>query len=307
MTVTPAGSDGQITALRGAVSNVTEQHERRRELKQLLRTVSDCVVKLNREGEFVFANERARKVLGVDSERVVGRAYDDPDWDLRGPDGHPIPEEELPFRQIQETEAPVYGEKLSIRWPDGPRKLLVVNGAPLFDKDSAFDGAVFSLTDATGIQERQRELKSERRFISQLLDAFEELFYVLNPDGTIRRWNDRIVEVMDYTVSELDGMSATEMFPSGEQEKIGDAIEQALCHGHATVEAEILTGDGGRVPYEWTGTRVTDADGEATGVVGIGRDLSERRQRERRFRALVEGSSDSISIVDADGQFQYQS
>ena len=174
VTVTPAGSNGQITARRGAVSDVTEQHERRRELKQLLKTVPDCVVKLNREGEFVFANERARKVLGVDSERVIGRAYDDPDWDLRGPDGHPIPEEELPFRQIQETEAPVYGEKLSIRWPDGPRRLLVVNGAPLFDKDGAFDGAVFSLTDATGIQERQRELKSERRLISQLLDALDD-------------------------------------------------------------------------------------------------------------------------------------
>jgi len=82
---------------------------------------------------------------------------------------------------------------------------------------------------------------------------------------------------------------------------------QAFSSDYGTAEADLQTVDGDQIPHKWTGTRLTDPDGETTGIVGIAQDISERRQRERRFRALVEESSDIISIVDADGRFQYQS
>ena len=162
----------------------------------------------------------------------------------------------------------------------------------------------FRLETATSVDEG---LESERRFIEQSLNALEDLFYVLHTDGTIRRWNDRVPDVTGYTESELDGMHAAEVFPEDEQERIADALSQPLADDQGTVEADLQTADGGRIPYEWTGARLTDTDGTTTGIVGIGRDLSERRQRERRFQALVEESNDVISVVDADGRFQYQS
>jgi PAS domain S-box len=74
-----------------------------------------------------------------------------------------------------------------------------------------------------------------------------------------------------------------------------------------TVTAPLRTKDGETIPFEWSGARLTDTDDETIGLVGIGRDISQRREREQRFQALVEGSNDSISVVDADGRFQYQS
>lgn len=307
VTITPARSNGQVTALRGAMHDITEQRERRQELEQLIKTVPDCVVKLDHEGEFVFANERTEAVFGLEPAEVTGRMYNDPSWDLRDPEGNPIPDEQLPFRRVQNTGEPVYGQRLDLECPDGTRKLLLINGAPLFDENGTFEGAVFSLTDATEIRKSKRELELERQFIDQSLNALEDLFCVLETDGTIRRWNERVVDVTGYTESELDGMAATELFPECEQRKIGRSIEQTLESGRKTVEARVQTSGGDRIPYEWTGTRLTDPNGETTGVVVVGRNLSERRQRERRFRALVEQSSDSISVVDEEGQFQYQS
>ncbi len=102
-------------------------------------------------------------------------------------------------------------------------------------------------------------------------------------------------------------MPAIELFPEDKDNTVGKSIQTALTDGEARVNADLLTADGQRVPYEFTGGRLTNEDGTPTGLVGIGRDLTERRQRERRFRALAEESSDIISIVDADGIYQYQS
>ncbi|WP_299263354.1 PAS domain S-box protein [Halorientalis sp.] len=189
---------------------------------------------------------------------------------------------------------------------DADERLVDVTMTPATEGDdvSTLRGAVHDITER---KQRERELRAEQRFIEQAVDALDELFYVLDTDGTIRRWNERAYQITSHIDQDLADMQAIELFPEGERETIADAIQKTLADGQATVEADLRTGDGERLPYEFTGARLTDEDGTVTGLVGIGRDLSERRQRERRFQALVEESSDIISIVDADGVFQYQS
>ena len=169
---------------------------------------------------------------------------------------------------------------------------------------TAVRGAIHDVTERT---ERNRELEEERQFIEQALDTLDDLFYVVGTDGRLRRWNSRAVEVSGYTDDELDGMPAVEVFPEDHRARIVDAIETVLSEGRATVEADVLTADGERIPYEFVGAHLTDTTGTVTGLVGVGRDLRERREREERFRAFVEGSSDIISVVDENGRFQYQS
>ncbi|MEZ3165000.1 PAS domain S-box protein [Halorubrum sp. RMP-47] len=155
-------------------------------------------------------------------------------------------------------------------------------------------------------REAKRADKQER-FTSQALDTLEDVFYVLNEDGSFRRWNNRLSEITGYPSQELAEMHATGLFPENEHNKVHDAIETALTSGEVTEKIDLLTADGDRRPHEFRGTRLTDGDGEPTGIVWIGRDLTDRRQQERRFRALVEESKDIISVIDSSGRFQYQS
>jgi len=166
---------------------------------------------------------------------------------------------------------------------------------------------VVSFHDITERRERERELRAERRFVGQTLDALEDVFYVLDTDGTLRRWNRRATELTGYDRADLDGLAALDLFPPEDRESVAAAIETALRDGESTVEADLRTADGERIPHEFRGACLTDANGNTTGVVGIGRDLRSRRQRERRFRALVENSNDVISVADADGRFLYLS
>jgi len=191
--------------------------------------------------------------------------------------------------------------------PDGAPYAVSGVVRPVTDDDGQTVSLVVSARDITEREKRERELRREREFVRQSLDALDDLFYVLDTDGTIQRWNQEVVDVTGYDAAELDGLPAIEIFPEAERRTIADAIATTLRDGETTVQADLLTSDGERIPYEWSGARLTDTDGDTSGVVGIGRDISQRRHRERRFRALVEESNDVISIVDADGRFQYLS
>lgn len=152
--------DGSVVAIFSQFQDITEQRQQEREnsrrchrLEQILKTVPGCVVQLDADGQFASANEHVEKVLGLDTDSVSNRTYNDPRWNLRDPDGNQIPDERLPFRRVRDTGEPVYGERLGIEWPDSTRKPLLTNGAPVFDEQGAFESAVFSLVDITDQQE----------------------------------------------------------------------------------------------------------------------------------------------------------
>lgn len=146
--------------------------------------------------------------------------------------------------------------------------------------------------------ERERTLEEERQFVQQALDAIDDLFYVVDTDGTLRRWNSRVPEVTGYSDTELEDKNATALFPTDEQPTVADALSEVADTGEAIVEADLLTEDGTRVPYEFTGSRVTDTAGDVTGVIGIGRDISKRKMREEIVADLHDATQDLITAPD---------
>jgi len=142
----------------------------------------------------------------------------------------------------------------------------------------------------------------------RLLDAIDDAFYTLDTDGALRRWNDSLGEITGYGDDELEGKHALELFAGADRDRIADAIETVLETGTATVEAELIAKDGGATPIEFTGALVTDADGTPRGIVGIGRNVTDRREREDqllRLRQAVETVVDSAPLtlfeVEPDG------
>lgn len=120
----------------------------------------------------------------------------------------------------------------------------------------------------------------------RLLDAIDDSFYALDADGSLERWNDRFREVTGYDDAELADMHALDFFAGTDRDRVADAVDAVFDRGNATVEAELVTKDGETVPIEYTGALVTDAEGAPQGVVGVGRDVTQRREREHRLVRL---------------------
>ena len=175
----------------GEVAAAWEDHP----LDQILKTVPSCVVQLNRAGEFVFANERAEAVLGLEQAELTQRTYNDPEWEIRDVDGTAIPDSDLPFRRVFDTGEPVYNVRHTIRWPDGTERVLSVSGAPLFE-DGRIESVVFSLTDIT---ERQRY---EDR-LARLHEASRDLYEAESAEAIAETTSQAAAEILNF---ELNGV-----------------------------------------------------------------------------------------------------
>jgi PAS domain S-box-containing protein len=162
-----------------------------------------------------------------------------------------------------------------------------VTVAPLFKGDEVrnFVGIQQDVTEAT---RRERELEHEREFVEQGLDVLSDVFYVIGTDGRLRRWNKRVEAITGYGSDRIAEMDVTELVPPEERDRIEAAVENTLRGAWVTIESTLLTADGDRIPYEFTGARLTDSDGELVGVVGTGRNVSERKRRQTVLEALHE-------------------
>ena len=134
----------------------------------------------------------------------------------------------------------------------------------------------------------RRALGEAEEFFEQALDSMMDVFYVFDETGRCRYWNVALSDVLGFGDAELEGRPAPEFVIREDRERMARAIAMVLETGTATMEVDLETADGEAVPYELTGTLLTDADGEPAGICGVGRDVSGRERRERELRRQAE-------------------
>ncbi|MFB6194160.1 MAG: histidine kinase N-terminal 7TM domain-containing protein [Halobaculum sp.] len=290
----------------GAYVDVTERNRQVEILEQIRQNVTDVV----------WMSEVDETSMGKGSMEFVSDSYEDiwgrPPASLRADpttfvDGiHPSDRDRVEAALAdQATNPDEYEETYRVVTPDGETKWVHDRSSGVY-ADGRLQRVIGVATEITERKRRERELTRERRFFEQAIDALSDVFYVVDTDGTLRRWNDRLAAVTGRT--ELDGVDAAELFVPEDRAKIRTAIRTATTDGSASVEATLSTADGDRVPYEFTGSRLDDETGAPSGVVGIGRDLSERNERERTlrtFRRAVEHAGSMIYWFTEDGTLEY--
>lgn len=259
---------------------------------ELIRQMASPVIVVDRREQIVDANSAAESLTDVSADTIgthIETAFPEiaDAVDLREGSAH----QTNVIKTNRETDQHYEVEKLPIHRGGG-----------------ALRGHLLRMNNVTELQDRQQELIEKQQFIGQALDTLEDLFYVLDEDGYLRRWNKQFADVTGYDESELDEMHAVELFPDEERALVADAVETSLRDGDITVEADLLTADGKRLPHEFTGGRLEDKDGTPTGLVGVGRDISDRKERERRlktFQEAVENAGRMIYWMDSDGTVEY--
>jgi PAS domain S-box-containing protein len=116
-------------------------------------------------------------------------------------------------------------------------------------------------------------------------------------DRRIVSWNRGAQRLYGYTPAEVIGQSSAILMPPGENELFGviDRIRAGERVDH--YEARRRRKDGRVIDVSIAVTPVTTGNGELIGVSVVGRDITERKQRDeavQRLAAIVESSDDAI-------------
>ena len=319
--VIPYGTDGdRIEGFYGWYTDITEREGRKRAVERLHETSQALTNAETREAAAEVAVDAARDVLDLwvnavhfydeDADGLVPVAWTDEVEDVVGRPPTLTRGGSLAWSVFESGELQTYSDVSTVEErynPETPvRSDLIM---PLGDhgvllagstEPGAFDETDVSLARTLAAHtrsaldriENERRLRQERSFVDQSLDTIRDAFYVIEPDGTLRRWNERLCEVTGFTDAEIREMDALDLFPADHHERVERTITRTLETGSETVEADILTADDDRVPHEFVGARLTAADDEVFGIVGIGRDVSDRRERERKLTALHDVATD---------------
>jgi PAS domain S-box-containing protein len=294
--------DGRAVRVHGTIQDVTDRKRREQETRRNRAFLSDIQEIANIGGwEVDLATERLQWTEEVYNIHGVER-----DYEPTIEDGIEFyhPDDRETIREAFEhllSEGEPYDLELRIVRPDGEVRWVRTMGGTWIDESGETAGTRGVFQDITEQKKREQELEAEQQFVQQSLDALDDIFYVLDTDGTLRRWNEQVSGALGYTDSDLADANVVEFFPDDEHDAVFEGIETILSDGDATIEADLLTAAGERRPYEFKGTRLTDTDGNTTGIVGIGRDITERLEREReleRKTRAIEEAPVGISITD---------
>lgn len=176
-------------------------------------------------------------------------------------------------------------------WPDGRVTWVSTTKVPLRDQSGQIIGTFGISRNITERKRAEEALQQERDLLRAVIDNMPDLFYfkdaegryVLNNHAHLRSLGvERQESVLGKTTFDFNPPELAERYYEDEMQivRTGEALlerEEVALHKDTGEQRRHLTS---KIPLK-------DSEGKVTGVVGISRDITERKQAEERQAQLL--------------------
>lgn len=134
------------------------------------------------------------------------------------------------------------------------------------------------------LKAHEETARSERQFSDTMIESMPGVLYFYNEEGGFLRWNRNFEFASGYTGAEIARMHPLQFIAPEDQPRVAERIGEVFSRGISSVEAPFRAKDGRTTPYFFTGCRVMFQGRPC--LVGVGIDITERRQAEQALRDL---------------------
>ncbi|SMB30018.1 putative Diguanylate cyclase [Sterolibacterium denitrificans] len=155
-------------------------------------------------------------------------------------------------------------------------------------------------------RQKSAEIAYALQYSEDVLRSLPGIFYLIDMQGRLLRWNPAYADIVGYTNQELVGISVLELIAEEDRALVAARMADVFTHGEAQVDAGLLIKSGQVIPYHFTGRR-TMLEGQPC-LIGLGQDISERvrirqaiEDSEARYRLLFERNLANTLIIDPAG------
>ncbi len=299
---------GQITGIVGIGHDITERklaEESLRESEEKYRNVVERAsdgIAIIQDSVVQYANPRLADIWGGRSEEVIGTRF----TDYIAPEELATVAERYSRRMAGESAPTIYETVLRNRY--GERVYAELNAGSI-----TYQGRPADLVIIRDITERKRaeeSLARERMLLRTLIDNLPDAVYVKDAETRKVLANPADVRNMGLQAeAEVLGKTDRELFPPEVADRFYADDQAVLQTGTPMLDREeLLVNTNGQ--QRWLSTSklpLRDESGQITGLVGIGHDITERRQMlesaqryARRLEALHEIDAAILSAQSAD-------
>ena len=301
----PGSLDADVTGVdlddfSGFLLAIRDDHERtlNRRYESILEATGDAVYTLDPDGLCTYSNQAHDELLGYEEAGVAGMSVseilDEETIERLGDEIRELLRGDGPPRTVIEHE---------VIAKDGERIPVENHISVLLDAEGDFRGTAGVVRDVSERTEREERLERYERIVEAMGDGV----YVLDADGEMLEFNEFMVDLTGYDRETVRRAQPTLWHDDEDIATFVAAIRELIAgegEDVKTVEATILRADGREVPIEVKLTLLPSPDGEFRGTVGVVRDVTRRRDREReleQYETIVETVPQGVAVIDETG------
>ncbi len=249
-------------------------------LRAILDAALDAFILIDAAGVIRQWNRQAQQVFGWDESEAVGRTLTDTIIPQRFHEGH--------AQGLAQFAATGRGRllnrriEITARHRDGREFPIELTIAPVRQGDTQLFSAF--VRDITEHQQAVEQL----RFQSTILQNVQDSVIMTDLQGRVMYWNDGATALFGYTTDEMLGRSMERLYPDAGRDAMADDIKQIL---EGQVQLREWSGrrrDGSPVCVDVKTAVMRDTHGQAIGLLGVGKDITERKLADQALQATHE-------------------
>ncbi|ACK69535.1 multi-sensor hybrid histidine kinase [Gloeothece citriformis PCC 7424] len=247
---------------------LTESEER---WQLVLRGTNDGIWDWNLKTNELFLSPRWKEMLGYQDEELENHFKT---WRTLL---HPKDVERVmeTLHEHFERKTDYYVVEFRLRCKDGSYKWILSRGQALWDHSGKPVRMAGSHTDISDRKARQSLLRS-------LIDCIPDLIFYKDAQGIYRICNKAFAEFVGCKDKQIIGKTDFDLFPETLALKMRDYDHQLMTQKNSRRHEEWVDYcDGSRRLLDTLKTPLLGADGELLGVIGISRDITDRKQKEK--------------------------
>jgi len=299
---TRRGTDGEITGVIGVGQDITElrslraeQHRNADDLSRLIETANAPIFGVSTDGLVTEWNRKAAALSGFSKEETLGRPLVECF----------ITNEYKEKVQRVLTEACQGVEAANFEFPlvtkGGNRVDILLNATTRRDAKGSITGVMGVGQDITSLRHSINETSHVADDLTRLIDTANAPIFGIDTHGNVSEWNQRAASICGWTKEEAVGKNLVEWFISADcSDEVGAVLTKALAGDEtANFEFALYTKDGRRRELLLNATTRRGADGEVTGVIGVGQDITELRSITKEQHRIADDLQRLIETANA--------
>ena len=237
---------------------------------------------LDEEGRFLDVNTAWLEALGYAREEVVGKRFEE----------FLAPEFVEAFREHFETfkARGAIDSRFEMIHRNGENRVIAFHGRVGHRPDGSFAQTHCLLTDITESRRAEDALRQSEAKLRALIDALPDLVWLKDLQGAYLSCNPRFERFFGAAEEEIVGKTDYEFVDADLADSFRRNDEAAMATAAPTMNVEevVFAADGHSEVLETIKAPVSTSDGRLIGVLGVGRDITERRQAQEEVRLHAE-------------------
>ncbi|WP_282783668.1 PAS domain S-box protein [Phaeodactylibacter xiamenensis] len=253
------------------------------QLEAIIQSATDGIISIDARGRMVLVNQAAAKLFGYSKAEMLGQSIN-----MLMPAHHAQQHDNYIARYMKTGEAQIIGigREVMAQRKDGSQFPIRLSISEVeMGERRLFTGIVHDLTQQkTAESALQREKERAQRY----LNIANTIIVILDRDGKIKLLNDKGRKILEVEPNEAIGKDWVDHFIPDNYRSEVKVVFRALMDGRDIeyYENYVQSASGKQHLVAWHNTLLRDDNGEITGTLSSGIDISAQREAEDRIIRL---------------------